>query len=201
MGGSAGNGGVWGDACSIRELRGCSGSSGWGCSWGCLLSVDGWLVHPVWGELPTSLTPPSPSPGPLQEPQDLPGGAGQDEAPPHPLHSAHPQRCGGGTFWGGPAAPHGASPHFLVSLRSDLPARRQQNPPGWAGQRGEAGGCYAQRGHSGDPGVLGGPQKHPKGEWGGGCRVLGELTGLLCVPALHRREGEDHPQVPEPPAV
>lgn len=36
---------------------------------------------------------------------------------------------------------------------------------------------------------------------GGGCGVLGGLTGLLCVPALHRREGEDHPQVPEPPAV
>lgn len=46
--------------------------------------------HP-WGATPPALTPHSP-PGPLQEPQDLPGGAGQDETPSHPLRATHPQR-------------------------------------------------------------------------------------------------------------
>lgn len=38
---------------------------GWG-SWGCLLSVDGWSVHPVWGELPAPLNPHRPPQDPCR---------------------------------------------------------------------------------------------------------------------------------------
>lgn len=62
-------------------------------------------------------------------------------------------------------------------------------------------GAMPRGGTVGIRGSWGVHRNIPRVNGGGGCRVLGELTGLLCVPALHRREGEDHPQVPEPPAV
>lgn len=184
--------------CSV----GCAGSSGVGVLG--LSALCGWVVGaPCVGGAARTPEPPSPPPGPLQEPQDLPGGAGQDEAPSHPLHSAHPQRCSGGHGGGVPLL-HVGPPSLPQSPpptpRSDLPARRQQNPPGRVGQRGEAGGCCAWGGTVGIGGPWGVHNNIPRVD-GGGCGVLGGLTGLLCVPALHRREGEDHPQVPEPPAV